>query len=219
MSKHRITFDVETGPQDASYLLAKFNPVFEAGKNLKDPEKIANEIAEKKREWLEKSALYPERGEVLAIGWKEDGGKVFLLEGNESAILSDIFDILKQIQPVSSKAKYEMSAGFNILNFDLPFLRKRALILGVPCPIYARANKWEPWGVCKPFDAMLDYNCGDRRAFTSLDTVAIALGLGGKDATTGKRFSEVYKTDPEKAREYLRRDVDLTDAVVERLLA
>src|SRR5476651_2330269 len=70
-----IVFDLETGPlaeSELSALLPPFDPADVKTGNLKDPAKIAEKIAEAeanhKRDFIERAALDPLTGRVLAIG-------------------------------------------------------------------------------------------------------------------------------------------------------
>jgi len=108
--------------------------------------------------------------------------------------------------------------GFNILGFDLPFIRRRCIILGIPFEFYNRENKWQPWAF-STYDAMLDWQCGNYRdANISLDTLSRALGVGKKTGS-GADFAKLYAEDRDAALAYLRNDVLLTDAVCERMFA
>lgn len=70
-----IFFDIETGPlpeNELAALMPPFDPSEVKTGNIKDPEKIAAKIAEAevnhKRDFIEKAALDPLTGRVVAIG-------------------------------------------------------------------------------------------------------------------------------------------------------
>ena len=70
-----IVFDVETGPlaeSELSALLPPFDPAEVKTGNLKDPAKIAEKLAEAeanhRRDFIERAALDPLTGRVIAIG-------------------------------------------------------------------------------------------------------------------------------------------------------
>ena len=70
-----IVFDLETGPlaeSELSALLPPFDPAEVKTGNLKDPAKIAEKIAEAeanhRRDFIERAALDPLTGRVVAIG-------------------------------------------------------------------------------------------------------------------------------------------------------
>src|SRR5690606_38370247 len=65
--------------------------------------------------------------------------------------------------------------GHNIISFDIPFLTKRALVLGVKLPpehIWPRNLK--PWGQ-RVFDTMTAF--GNGKEFITLDNLARNLGI------------------------------------------
>tara|TARA_R110000868_G_scaffold346673_1_gene607801 strand:+ start:1237 stop:1872 length:636 start_codon:yes stop_codon:yes gene_type:complete len=205
-------FDIETGPLDAQWQLNNFEPQFQADKRLKDSDKIADDIASKRDEWIAESPLRAERGEVLAIGYSHDGKVVHILTGKEDDILRNFIAILS-----ASKSQEDLICGFNILGFDLPFIRRRCVILGIDFPYYSRMDKWKPWRF-EIFDAMVDWQSGDRRASISLDKLARGLGVGKKNGH-GAMFHQLLKTDPDAAMDYLTNDVMTTWAVCEKLLS
>lgn len=215
-------FDIETEPQPADELLARFNPVFEPAGNLKDPEKIAADIAAKLQKWIDDSALHAERGRILAFGFSVRGSGPTVIHGEDEEDL--LFQIIASLRDAIQDG--ELISGFNIIGFDLPFIRKRCLINGIRFPWYNPLEKWNQWGF-KAYDAMLDWQCGVRGGGTAeqnaqtklqrLDTVARALGVGQKTGD-GANFAKLYREDRGAALEYLRNDVSLTRAVCERLL-
>lgn len=203
----RLIFDIETKPQPADVLLEKFKPTFEANKTLKDPEKIAADLLAKKAEWLDKSALHAERAEICAVGWTADGILVEMVIDSEFNILGKMMSILRE---------RSLFCGFNILGFDLPMIRRRCLLNGISFPFYDVSDKWKPWTI-PTYDAMVDWQCGNRKEFISLNTLACALGVGKKNGD-GKLFHKLLETDPKAAREYLHNDVTVTYNVVEKML-
>lgn len=202
-----ITFDIETEPLDSEHLIQTYEPKFEANRTLKDPLKISSDLSAKQDAWIADSALYAERARVLAIGFKTDG-KFEILEGSEKTILTEC------IKRMFFRENY-IFAGFNILGFDLPFIRRRCILNCVTFPFYDRSNKWSPWKI-RTFDAMVDWS-GTSRDTISLDTLARALGVGKKNES-GKDFAALYKTDREKALAYLENDLEITAKVCERMM-
>ncbi len=202
-----IDVETEANPEAESI----FQPTFKPNGTLKDPEKIKADLAQKRLDWIGDGALYAERGRILAIGYNIDGcfycyddDEKSLLEGFISTIRHNVFE------------GYTI-CGFNILDFDLPYIRKRCLILGIPFPFYDRSNRWNPW-TFPVFDAMKDWTCGKYNEYVSLDTVARALGVGQKTGN-GKDFAKLFREDKEKAIEYLSNDLELSYKFCERMLS
>ncbi len=104
--------------------------------------------------------------------------------------------------------------GFNIFNFDLPFLIRRSWKLGVKIPTGVREGRY--WG--RFFIDLMDvWTLGNREQRASLDAVSKHLGLGGKTGN-GADFAKLYATDQAAALAYLKNDLELTAKVAEVLL-
>jgi hypothetical protein len=79
--------------------------------------------------------------------------------------------------------------GFNSHSFDLPFVVKRS---------------WKHWQM------------GDRQAKGSLDAIARHLGIEGKNGK-GEDFARMFQLNPEKAIDYLKNDLRMTQEIHERM--
>lgn len=235
-----FTFDVETSPAPDS--LERFEPVFEPKeeeqpripKNLKEPAKVAAAEAElpariaeweRKRElsvntareeWFQEGALRAERGRILAIGWKTKGREVVIHHSaeDERAV------IIQFLHNLSDAVAAGMTiAGFNIMGFDLPYIRRRCLILGIPFAHYDRNEKWKAWKMLT-YDAMIDWQCGVYKdKYVSLDHLMRALNVG-KKTESGENFAKLY-LNPETrdiALKYLEGDVLGADGVCRKIL-
>lgn len=119
----RYVFDIETAPlaEAVNYL----EPA-EAPGNYKDPAKIAEFIAAKNAENLDRCGLDVDLCRVVAIGMMaETMEQPVVLMGDDEASLLRVF-----WQTVTGKHL----VGFNCLAFDLPVLFRRSLYLGVRAP-------------------------------------------------------------------------------------
>lgn len=214
-------FDIETGSLPESELAAlmpPFDPAEVKTGNIKDPEKIAAKLAEAeanhRRDFIERAALDPLTGRVVAIG-------VITFSGNSNAGLFTIFghdDEARTLRDFWELTRGEMGRlntliGFNIFNFDLPFLIRRSWKHGVPVPFGIRRGRY--WG-----DQIIDlrdcWQLGDRQARGSLDSISRHLGVGAKNGD-GKAFAELWQTDRKQAEAYLRNDLELTVKVAHAL--
>lgn len=213
VERQRITFDLETKAHPEDELFARFSPVFEPKRSLVDPNKIKADVLAKRQDWLDESTLRAERSRILALGYTLDGGEtVTCLHGEDE--VRDI--LLPFIQLIDEKLIVEL-CGFNILGFDLPYFRRRCLLNRVPFPFYNSGDKWNPWTFAT-FDAMVDWQCGNRQDNISLDTLARALGIEERKGDW-REFAKLYETDPDKALEFVRSEVRLTSKVVEAMRA
>ena len=212
-----IVFDVETGPlaeSELSALLPPFDPAEVKTGNLKDPAKIAEKIAEAeanhRRDFIERAALDPLTGRVIAIGMLDLETDIFSIISNvdEAQLLREFWEATR-----GEMGRINPLIGFNICNFDLPFLFRRSWKHRVAVPFGIRRGRY--WG-----DQVVDlrdaWQLGDRQARGSLDSIAKHLGVGAKNGE-GKTFAELWRTDRKKAEAYLRNDVELTAKVADVL--
>jgi 3'-5' exonuclease len=205
-----IVFDIETGPLTDAELAAMvppFDPAEVKTGNLKDPGKVLAKVAEAeanhRREFIERAALDPLTGRVVAIGlWYLAGDKFEIIgHDDEAQMLRELWAACR-----GEMGRVHEMVGFNTHQFDLPFLIRRSWKHRVEVPFGIRRGRY--WS-----DEMVDlrecWQLGDRQARGSLDSIAKHLGVGGKNGD-GKVFAELWQTDREKAVSYLRNDLELT---------
>jgi len=171
--------------------------------NVKDPEKVKTAIAEKERSWLDCAPLEASRGEVLAIG-------VILDDGPEIIHGMDEMTLLKFFRGKATEYSHRTVVGHNLLGFDIPFLCRRMWKHGIRPP-----TQWQdctPWKAKWAFDTMQYWSCGNRDQRIGLDLLAWHMGVGRKQGN-GSDFAKLYETDKDKALEYIKNDLMLTEAV------
>jgi DNA polymerase elongation subunit (family B) len=222
--KKRIIFDIETGSlpdSDIERIAPNFDESSVKVGNYgieKAIEKINSAKASHLNQIREKAALNAEYGQVLAIGIKFEAGTrhkdeaMITLLGDEQIILDGFW--LYAIESYDKGG--EVWIGFNSNNFDLPFLLRRSMILGVkvprqltPMPRYWPGDFW--------IDLMDLWKAGDYRATISLDRFCKASGLEGKNGS-GKWFAQLLEEDKEAAILYLENDIEITAALAEKAL-
>ena len=212
-----LYLDIETGPDPLSEC-----PPFDSAEvklgNLKDPEKIAAKLAEAeanhKEDWLERAALDPLTGQVLAVGiafgdWKPE----VWTDLSEADLLA------KTISAIDVHLREERVIGYNIKRFDFPFLVRRCWINGINVPhrIFWETDtgqvKWHSYIV----DIMQRWQLGQVE-IKGQSLKAIAKRVLGKDKSDdGKNFAEVFAQDRERALEYCRNDIELTRELAKRM--
>ena len=201
--------DIETAslPPDQ---LAKVKPEFTAAKNLKDPAKIAADIAEKEQAWLDRAALDAVSGQVLCIGTL-GGPKDFfpLHSSNEVTTLTLGWQWLEQTLAAGNQV-----VGFCIFHFDLPFLIRRSYIHNVRVPGAIRRGRYWADGLIDIADI---WACGNRDQTISLDRLAKVLGVPAK-LGSGADFAGLWQTDREAALAYLKRDCEIVRDVYQRMI-
>lgn len=214
-----VAFDIETGPLSEEQI-RKIAPAFKESEvktgNLgleKQLEKIALEKTKHISKIVSSAALNAEYGQVLAIGILGDDEPT-ILTGEESDILAKFWGLaLKDFQEGISTW-----VGHNVLGFDLPFLLRRSVIVGVSVPSFLRpklgGRYWPDFWI----DTMEVWKAGDYRATISLDRFCKASGLEGKNGS-GEFFGKLFKEDKQKAIEYLKNDIKITKDLADRVVA
>lgn len=196
-----IIFDIETGPQPIEKLRDGM-PSFKAASNVKDPSKIAAQIAQKEADYISKAALSAESGVALAIGWydteTEEAGQITSTQGERQ--------MLEAWQKLLIGKNRPIICGFNSRRFDVPFLARRCWANGIqPIEVY----------ICRQYaysihlDLMEIYQCMDRQSSISLDRLSAMLS-GPRKLGSGEMFADLMQTDFQAAIEYLIRDIEMT---------
>jgi predicted PolB exonuclease-like 3'-5' exonuclease len=208
-------FDIETIRNDA--MISRL-PEPTADSRLKDPVKIAADIAEKKAEQVNKMALDPFTGRVLCVALvsEDEAGCPILEEATDDAERN----LIQQVFSVIGRSDMRL-VTWNGAGFDLPFLYKRALCLGVNPANFK----------CPPMSAWLQRYKNDRHIdlmlelagygkFLKLDAVASAI-LGERktpeiDVTA---FPEVMRTQEGRdiITEYCIQDTKMTYELFKRM--
>lgn len=200
----KIYFDIETGSLPVDQVIAMM-PEFEAPGNLKDPEKIKAAIEEKKKDFIERAALSPTTGQILAVGYSDTEGQriEFQDDANEKELISNFFELFSH---------GETLIGFNCHSFDVPFMIRRGWSLGLSVPTKL-LNRYMPDNV---IDLMKIWSCGNWDQKISLSNLAKFFGLGEKKGA-GEDFAKIYYEDRPKAIEYLNHDILLTKLIGQRM--
>jgi len=160
----RLILDIATCPLDGA---ADWLPAVRAARNLKDPAKIAADIAERTAAQQDGMGLDFDLCRISAIGmWEPDleiGPSVVaaLTEDEEYDILKDARKELKDAETIT----------YNGLAFDLPLIERRLLYLGLE-PL-----KWNLDRFRTPhIDLFQKLSGGDKTRYRSLEFYAKRLG-------------------------------------------
>jgi hypothetical protein len=222
-----IYLDIETLPAQAGWVRDDLASTIKAPATYKKAESIAEWERENKpgaidEAWL-KTSFDGGVGQILCVSWAADDSDPQLLGAwefgdamstdAEREMLATWFDALRRISAGTSGMR-PVVCGHNVAAFDLPFVWKRAIVLGVVPPLWLPRNP-KPWSE-SIFDTMTQW-AGDRDRI-SLDRLCKVLGIEGKgDGPTGAdvwpmaqegRFDEIGKycmQDVERARSIARR--------------
>jgi len=173
---------------------------------------------------LETTGLSPENSRIFMIAVREPTGAMDVLEASGDGDAAEAELIRRLVERVQA-ADPDVIENHNLHGFDLPFLAKRAELLGVPL----RLGRIESGGMRQrgarrgarlvapgrelidTLDAVLRWDFATRELKGhGLKEVARHLGLAKADREyiAGDRIHEVYRRDPERVRRYATSDVE-----------
>lgn len=202
-----LFFDIETLANPAALALL---PEPKPAKNLKDPEKIAADIAAKKAEQIAQAALDPDTAQICSIGFATleiPARAVMLHEMSEVAMLETFWSEMAACRG--------FCCGYNILSFDLPFIMRRSMALGVKPSGIPNLAKYRTSPITDLFGILYNFAPGK-----GLKTVAKLYGLDNSDSDVdGSQIAELWAAQEyDKIRSYQLRDVDLCIRLYQRML-
>jgi len=179
---------------------------------LCDPERAKEDAMEKVRE---KCCLKGHLCRIYGWGAKDDGFTKEIVQvpdptrDQERTLVKDLLEILAE--HLGSDTRGSKVAGWNTEGFDLPVIFQRAMILGIKIPFRVTTplfyNEWS-----LDLAQQWSFATGGRSSghYVSLNDAAKALGLEPKIHLDGKLPWEMCVESPQRAKEYLERDIDLT---------
>lgn len=213
-----VYFDIETIPcQNPNYLLDLERKV-KPPANIKKPESIEKWLDENRKsaalEAMAKTSFDGGRGHVCTIAWAKNDSPIHVCHAktvaDERNVLTDFF---ADLDPYHS----ETLVGHNIAGFDIGFLRKRAIALGVRMP---KPNNFprdpKPWDK-SILDTMSAWAGGTNRI--SMNDLCDILGIDGKDGFDGSQVAGAWAAgEHDKIAEYCKDDVYRTRQIHKRFL-
>lgn len=218
-----IFFDIETIPSQSAEVRAELAAAVTAPGQYKKPESIAewlrdNREAEAEAAWL-KTSFDGGAGQVVCIGWAVDDGDVNCLHvpslsrADEMALLANWFADLTKLH--STGGTRPVLIGHNSNAFDIPFLWKRAMVLGVKPPLWFPRDP-KPWGESTR-DTMLMWD-SQQRAGGSMARLCRIFGIEGKGDIDGSMVWPMVQAGKiAEVAEYCRGDVERTRALYRRM--
>ena len=220
-----IYLDIETLPTTDPDVIAEIAKTITPPATMSKPETIAAWETEKKPELVKQAVaktsfdgLY---GSIACIAWaiNDDDPKCLSEGGDEGVLLEEFFGSVERAikKAAVSDAGTRTFIGHNIAEFDLQFLKHRAIIHGIKPPrAVLHAMTAKPWDSCIG-DTMLMWSSSRERR-VSLDKLCRALGVPGKNGFDGSMVAETWPVDPRKVMEYCMDDVRRVREVYERLV-
>jgi len=194
-----LFFDIETkANKDALHFLEE--PT--APSNWKDPKKIERYVEDKKEEMIEMAALDADFGQIVAIGVKEEDDPIHSMICEEKPLLAWFWS--------KFYSHNGECCGYNILGFDLPYLMRRSMALGI-------VPKYKPFLAKYKTEPTRDlmgilYNWGQAR---SLKWVCQRYGID--NPLSELDGSKVAEMDGETLRKYVENDVRLVYELHEKM--
>lgn len=181
MTITHFVVDIETCPLD----LAKYN-------SLDEEERI--------------KLLNPIDSKIIAIGIRYSGKNEAFLSENEKEILEKFWEEWNKIKEISRNAQL---CGFNILNFDIPFLITRCLINNVTISPFLLKD------VIDLREKINAYRYGKTRG--KLKDYALLLGLNTEDIDGSEIANLCMEKNWDKLKKYLATDLEITDELYKRI--
>lgn len=185
-----IVLDIETIPN--STMIDQLPEVEVKTGNLKDPAKIKEKIAEAKADQIEKMALSPLYGRVCAFVAMEDEQTVWKECITEDSDAEETRILVTLFRAISGKRV----VTYNGNNFDLPFIYRRAVILGIDVREFGLptlADMGKRFSNSLHVDLMNAW-CGIGQ-FEKLDNIAKILLGDAKIEIDFKEFPELIKSE------------------------
>lgn len=227
-----IIWDIESGPVPEADLKALYVEktyeefAAECDQRWKEETKLAKYEESKAKAWetfVDKAALSPITGRVLAIGFASDkGAKVVDGGGDEAALLAEFWGMYSKSR--GSRPSPRKMFGWNIHGFDLPFILRRSWLHGVAIPRGVRDDNDRYWDSIF-VDLMQRFSAGEWKAYHKIDDVARFFGVPEKPKEShflhsvqrevelcGKNFHLYWHDTPENkahAIRYLLNDLEM----------
>ena len=215
-----VYFDIETIPCQLPGALDEFKAAVTAPAQYKKADSIAewlreNRDSEGEAAWL-KTSFDGGMGHAVCIGFAVDDGPAlsysvsdYTSREEEARNLSAFFAELGRIGQC-------VLVGHNVIGFDLPFLWKRCMVLGVKPPFWFPRNP-SKYSSEKVRDTMLLWD-QEQRAGGSMDRLCKLLGIPGKGDISGADVWPMVKAgDIEGVADYCRGDVERTRSMFKRM--
>jgi len=162
-----------------------------------------------------KTSFDATQGHICCIGWAVDEGEPFSdyiqTINDEREVLQFFFSVLHKHFDARRRPLF---IGHNHVAFDLPFIFRRAVILGVEPPRFLPSIP-RPWDE-SVFDTMYQWAGHGNRI--SMDALCKALGIPGKDGMDGSKVCDAYLNGQiAEIAEYCKDDVERTRQIYQRM--
>lgn len=216
---NRLFFDVETIPCQIPGIKAEFAAAVEAPGQYKKADSIAawlneNRESEAEAAWL-KTSFDGGMGQCCVIGFAigDEAPHAYAVSDlSREAEVKMLQDFFCAVTDAGAGTQF---IGHNVIGFDIPFLWKRAMVLGVKPPFNFPRNP-KPWAESVA-DTMLLWDA-TQRAGGSMDRICRLMGIPGKGDVSGADVWPMVKAGRiSEVADYCRGDVERTRAMYKRM--
>lgn len=205
--QHILFFDIETVPS-----VANFDDLPESEKALFDSKTAYNRKEMPVEDFYEKAGIWAEFGKIICISvgyfvLKNDIRQLRVTSfwGEEIELLRQFSNLLNQ----HYNQPQHLLCGHNSKEFDIPYIIRRMLILGLPLPQKLQLFGKKPWEI-PHLDTLDLWKFGDYKHYTSLKLLTHVLGIPSpKDDIDGSQVAATYyiEKDIDKIITYCQKDV------------
>jgi 3'-5' exonuclease len=216
-----LYLDIETLPTVDEAVIAEISAGITPPKSITKAETLAAWEAETRpglvAEAIAKTSFDGALGRICCIGWAWGGDRIqrALCQqdmSDEAENLATAFAMIDQTRTSPMVAV----AGHNVADFDLRFIRQRAVALGVKVPAWWPTNP-KPWDD-SVFDTMHQWAVA--RGSITLDKLCKALGIPGKGDVTGADVWPMWQAGKRlEVADYCVADVERVRAVHRKFIA
>jgi len=213
-----LVFDIETAPQHSNPSTLSPSLRKEFFRRYKTPKEEEMWEEDKfKTKYFGKAGLYSEWGKVVCVS-------IAAFSGDGEIFTKSYFDederkLLREVNGVMGKKAY--ISGHNVLNFDIPYLARRMVLLGIQPTSKLDVFGKKPWGCPKVIDTMVLWGGTSQSYKTSLSLLSLSLGFKSpKEDINGADVGRVYWEEANglsRIVEYCERDTNVTAEIVKIL--
>jgi len=217
-----LFIDIETVPaqSDFKFLDPEWQSLWISKLSKTMPENFSAEDT-----YREKAGIMAEFGRVVCIAtgfFSADKTtrkvlfKVRAVGGvDEKALLEEWIRMVDKFHALFPAFRF---VGHNIKDFDIPYICRRLMALGLPLPKYLQISGMKPWET-NMVDTMHQWRFGDSRHYISLNLLARVLDVPTpKDDIDGSQVQRVFYEDQdlERIKKYCIKDVVTVARVMQR---
>lgn len=214
-----LFLDFETIPTSDPAVIADLSASIKPPGNIKKAETIAaweaNEKPAAALEAVARTSFDGTYGRICSVAYAFDNGPVVAeCSPDETKLITDLFTAVRS----TIKSGRDITViGHNVAAFDLKFLWKRSVILGIrPAPLPFKAK---PWDTAAVFDTMIQWDADPGKRI-SLDALCKVLGIPSpKGELDGSKIAGAFAEGRyEEIASYNAGDVEATRRVYKRMI-